>query len=319
MMRFEDRITAELRKRGMAYRTEMTYVSWYKRFVRFHKMTHPDDLNKGHIESFLNYLSLEKEVSAATQSQALNALVFFFVKVLDRSAEEYKFVRGKVKRRVPVVLTKEEVRELLQAVPIGKGRTFLGLLYGCGLRVSEGLRLRVKDVDFGNKILSVLDAKGDDRCVSLPERLEEGLRRELSQAQYFYDLDQQSDRESLIYVPPALNRKYGGNLSRQWKWYWMFPSKKPAIDPRGGEERRHHISEAWVSAVIKNALKKTTINKKVSAHTLRHSYATHLLQDGVDLRTIQEALGHRNLTTTEIYTHVLKSLNHEAKSPLDTL
>ena len=194
------------------------------------------------------------------------------------------------------------------------------LLYGCGLRVSEGLRLRVKDVDFSNHVLWVRDSKGGkDRCLSLPDALVEDLRRQITRARLQFEEDVQTYGESCVYVEASLNKKSGGGYAKSWEWFWVFPTAKRGIDPRDGMEKRHHILEGAVSKWLKQAVSKAGIKKKVSAHTLRHSYATHLLQNGADLRSIQEALGHASIKTTEVYTHVVHALNGKMRSPLDEL
>ncbi|WP_411825460.1 integron integrase [Luteolibacter sp. AS25] len=309
----------EIRRRGLAKRTEDTYVGWYKRFVKFHGMRHPDMLGSRDVEYFLSYLAMEREVAASTQGQALNALVFLFDKVLGKPLEGINAVRAKKPRKLPVVLSKEEVKGLLGEIPEGVPRSLIGLLYGCGLRVTEGLRLRVKDLDFSNGVVWVRDGKGGkDRCVALPARLREALQRQVARARIFHEEDE-AEGGSRVYVEKALDVKYGGKPSRSWEWYWVFPTLKRALDPRDGELKRHHLLEGAVSQWLTAAVRRAGIAKKVSAHTLRHSYATHLLQNGTDLRTIQEALGHSSVKTTEVYTHVLHAMAGKAKSPLDEL
>lgn len=321
-MKIEDRIRAVIRRRGMALRTEETYVAWYKRFVYFHQLKHPDEMGRAEVEAFLNHLAVNRRVSAATQGQALNALVFLFVRVLGREHEAFEFRRAKRRRRLPVVLSEGEVRLLLQKAPEGMPRLLFGLLYGCGLRVSEGLRLRVKDVDFGNGVVWVRGGKGDkDRCLKMPERLREGLERQVAKARLLYGDDASSEEGVRVSVDPALERKSGGTISGRWEWFWVFPALRRAVDPRDPDcgLKRHHVLEASVSRWIREAVKKAGVEKRVTAHTLRHSYATHLLQRGTDLRSIQEALGHSSVKTTEIYTHVVHAMAGKASSPLDEL
>ena len=230
-------------------------------------------------------------MAAATQSQAFNALVFLYRQVLKLPLEGVDAVRAKQPRRLPVVLSREEITSLLTNVPEGTPRCLLGLLYGCGLRVSEGLRLRVKDVDFDNELVWVRQAKGaKDRCVAMPKRLAESLRRQIARARIMFEEDQ-ANGGSLVFVDPALDRRYGGKLSRSWEWFWVFPTAQRAEDPRDKVLKRHHLLEGAVSQWLAKAVKAAGIEKKVSAHTLRHSFATHLLQRGTDLRSIQEALG----------------------------
>jgi len=323
-MKLEDQIRKEIRRSGMSLRTEKTYVGWYKRFVRFHAMKHPSELGRVGVEQFLDDLALRRQVSAGTQGQALNALVFLFVRVMGCPAEDYNFRRAKRGKRLPVVLSKEEVKRLFSAMQEGFPLLFCRLLYGCGLRVSEGLRLRVKDVDFDNGVIWIREAKGHkDRCLEMPKRLAEDLNRQVARARHFYEEDE-SNGGACVYVDEALNRKFGGKAEKSWEWFWVFPAMRRSKDPRaeeGDEQKRmrHHVLESSVSRWLKTATEKADINKRVTAHTLRHSYATHLLQNGVDLRTIQEALGHASVKTTEIYTHVLHAINGRAGSPLDDL
>lgn len=319
-MRIEDRIRGEIRMSGMSYRTEESYVSWYKRFVRFHNMKHPEQMGKEEVGAFLQHLALNRGVVVATQAQALNALVFLFCRVLGREREEYEFKRAKRGKRLPVVLSTGEVRSLLLASDEGMPRVVLGLLYGCGLRVSEGLRLRVKDVDFANKCVWVRGGKGDkDRCLTLPESLVDGLERQVERSRLFYAEDEVNGG-ARVYVERSLDVKTKGTFASSWEWYWVFASAKRGEDPREpGVKKRHHIVEGAVSRWIKKAMTKAGIEKRVTAHTLRHSYATHLLQNGADLRSIQEALGHSSVQTTEIYTHVVKAMAGKMRSPLDEL
>lgn len=308
-MKLEELIRAEIRRKGLSLNTEKSYISWYKRYVRFHKLKHPEELKKHGVEDFLRHLAVESEVSSATQSQALNALVFLYVQVLGNEPEEYQFTRAKRKRRLPVVLSKEEVRILLQHVQEGCPRLFCGLLYGCGLRVSEGLRLRVKDMDFDNRVVWIRGGKGDkDRCLPMPGKLAEALSRQLARVRMFYDEDMEQEGGAKVWVEPSLDRKYGGRASGSWEWYWFFPAMKRARDPRDGIYKRHHVLEGSVSRWIRNAVNAAGLGKRVSAHVFRHSYATHLLQNGVHLRTIQESLGHSSVKTTEIYTHVIHAM-----------
>ena len=330
-VKIEDLLRTEIRRAGMAYRTEQTYVGWYKRFVRFHELKNPKEMGRGEVEAFLNHLALKRKVSVATQKQALNALVFLFVRTLKHPAEEYHFRRAKTAKRLPVVLSKEEVKRVLQEAEEGAPRLFLGLLYGCGLRVSEGLRLRVKDVDLTNGLVWVREGKGGkDRCLCLPERLRGAMKRQVDAARVLFRQDEATKEGARVWVEPSLNRKSAGRFARSWNWFWVFPAVKRSKDPRDGKEgglrssgagalKRHHVLEGAVSKWLKKAVVRAGVEKRVTAHVLRHSYATHLLQDGVDLRTIQEALGHADVKTTEVYTHVVRAMEGRAGSPLDTL
>ena len=315
----ERKLRAEIRRRGLANRTEDTYVGWYKRFVKYHGIRHPGEMGEREVETFLSYLAMEREVAASTQGQAFNALVFLFRAVLGIPLDGVNAVRAKKPRKLPVVLTKDEVKALLGEIPEGLSRCLVGLLYGCGLRVTEGLRLRVKDLDFGNGVLWVREGKGGkDRCVTLPEKLRGALERQVARARLTYEEDV-AEGGARVYVAKALDVKFGGKPSRSWEWYWVFPTMRRAADPRDGELKRHHILEGAVSQWLGGAVRRAGITKKVSAHTLRHSFATHLLQAGTDLRTIQEALGHSSVKTTEVYTHVIHAMAGKARSPLDDL
>jgi integron integrase len=319
-IKIEEQIRVAIRRRGMAFRTECAYVSWYKRYVKFHGLRHPSELGRKGVEDFLNYLVGEKDVAAGTQNQAFNALLFLYREVLDIELEGVDAKRAKVKKKLPVVLSKDEIRRLLENTRVGLPSLMLRLLYGCGLRVSEGLRLRIKDVDLKNNCIWVRDGKGGkDRCVGMPENLREALERQVRQAQIIFDEDVEVHGESRVYVAEALDRKYAGKPSRSWEWFWVFPMMKRGVDPRDGEAKRHHILEGAVSKWLKAAVEKAGIERRITAHVLRHSYATHLLQSGVDLRSIQQLLGHENVTTTEIYTHVVKAMAGSVRSPLDDL
>jgi len=228
-------------------------------------------------------------------------------------------MRAKEKKRLPVVLSVDEVRRLLAQVPEGTPRTLVGLLYGCGLRVNEALRLRIKDADFENRLVWVREGKGGkDRSLSMPGRLAAALERQVAGARLLFDQDVESGG-ARVWVEPSLDRKHGHGLSKSWPWFWVFPAAARSVDPRDGLQKRHHLLEAAVSRWISGAVQRAGIEKKVSAHTLRHSYATHLLMKGIDLRTVQEALGHSSVKTTEVYTHVIHALSGRAGSPLDDL
>ncbi len=318
--KLEEQMRTLMKRRGMSYRTEENYVSWYRRYVKFHGMKYPADLGSKGVEEFLNYLVMERNVAAGTQNQAFNALVFLYREVLEIELTGVDAKRAKKKKQLPMVLSRDEIRGLFEHTKAGLPSLMLRLLYGCGLRVSEGLRLRVKDVDFKNDCIWVRDGKGGkDRCVSMPENIKPELERQVKKARLQYEEDVENHGESRVYVSKALDKKMGGKLSRSWEWFWVFPTALRGVDPRDGEEKRHHMLEGAVSKWLKYAVTKAGIEKRVTAHVLRHSFATHLLQAGVDLRSIQELLGHENLKTTEIYTHVVKAMAGKVKSPLDDL
>ncbi len=316
----EQQIKTKMRRASMSYRTEESYVGWYKRFVKFHGLKHPSSMGAMEIEAFLNHLAVNRQVSGSTQNQALSALLFLYKEVLQIDIQGLDARRSKKPRRMPEVLSREEVREILDLLPAGTPKVLISLLYGCGLRVSEVLRLRRKDVDFSNMVIQVRQGKGrKDRSLTLPKKLKEPLIRQVKKAKLIYDDDVTSFGACEVFVEPALNRKSGHTFSQSWEWFWVFPSALRAADPRDGVQKRHHILEGAASKWIKQAVAKSSIAKRVSAHTFRHSYATHLLQSGVDLRSIQVALGHSSIKTTEIYTHVLHAIAGKTRSPLDDL
>ncbi len=319
-VKIEDRMRTAMRRRGLSYRTEDNYVSWYKRYVIYHGRIHPAELGEAGVEKFLNYLAGEMNVAPGTQNQAFSALLFLYRDVLKMELVGVNSRRAKTKKKLPVVLSKDEVRDLFKGCRDGIPSLMIRLLYGCGLRVSEGLRLRVKDVDFGNDCIWVRDGKGGkDRCLSMPANLRGELERQVGRARLQYEEDVATYGESRVYVDKALDRKSGGKYSRSWEWFWVFPTALRGVDPRDGEDKRHHLLEGAVSKWLKGAVAKAGIEKRVTAHVLRHSFATHLLQAGVDLRSIQQLLGHENLKTTEVYTHVLQAMTGRVQSPLDDL
>ncbi|MBK1854599.1 integron integrase [Verrucomicrobiaceae bacterium 5K15] len=317
--KLEMKLRTKMRRRGLARRTESSYVSWYKHYVKFHGMKHPVDLGQEGVEDFLDYLASVKKVASSTQNQAFSALLFLYREVLEIELKEIDVKRAKRRKTLPVVLSQEEVRRLLKEVRDGVPAVFVSLLYGCGLRVSEGLRLRIKDVDFSNGLVWLRDAKGGkDRTVTLPGSLEVQLKGQVQQARLLFEQDERAGG-ARVSVAASYDKKHGGRPSRSWEWYWVFPAARLGTDPADGETKRYHIMEGAVSKWISKAAEKAQIPKRISAHTFRHSYATHLLQKGVDLRTIQEALGHSSVKTTEIYTHVIHAMSGRAGSPLDDL
>lgn len=308
-----------LRRKGMAIRTEEAYIGWYHRYVKFHQLQHPKEVGQAGVEAFLNHLAINKRVAANTQNQAFSALLFLYRDVLKIPLEGVTSQRAKLKKRLPVVLSKEETRRVIECSKQGTPRILLSLLYGCGLRVSEGLRLRTKDVDFPNGLIWVRDGKGGkDRCLTMPQKLLPVLEAQVASARLLFEEDERHGGAQ-VFVDPSLNRKSGGGFSKSWPWFWVFPAALRSKDPRDGVLKRHHILEGAVSKWLKNATTEAGIEKRVTAHVLRHSYATHLLQSGVDLRSIQDALGHSSVKTTEIYTHVVQAMAGKAGSPLDDL
>jgi integron integrase len=305
-----------LRLRHYSIRTERTYVDWIKRFILYHGKRHPAEMGADEIRQYLSHLAADMAVAAATQNQALSALLFLYREVL---GVELPYVEGieRAKRptRVPVVLTHEEAWRILSRVG-GAYRLMALLLYGSGLRLMECVRLRVKDVDFGYRQVMMRDGKGEkDRRTVLPDSLVEPLGLHLESVRLLHEEDLRAGC-GRVYLPYALERKYP-NAAAEWVWQWVFPAAKLSPDPRSGEVRRHHASEDMLQAAVKRAAREAGVMKRVSCHTFRHSFATHLLEDGYDIRTVQELLGHASVETTQIYTHVLNKGGRGVKSPLD--
>src|SRR5574341_731475 len=293
-----------IRLRHYSRRTEAAYVWWVRRFIRFCGSRHPRELGMADVTRFLSTLAVERGVSASTQNQALSALVFLYGEVLGMPVGWLgALVRAKRPARVPVVLTKEEVRTVLERLT---GPTWLvaAVLYGTGMRLLEGLHLRVKDVDFASNEITVRGGKGDrDRVTMLPERLKGPLLHHLSDVRRRHERDI-AEGAGWVALPGALGRKYPG-VGREWVWQWVFPASRWYEDRETRERRRHHLHETVVQRAFREAVKASGITKRASCHTLRHSFATHLLEAGYDIRTVQELLGHRDVKTTMIYTHVL--------------
>ena len=313
------RLREAIRRRHYSFRTEESYVYWVKDFIRFHRLRHPDTLDERQVTEFLTHLAVGRRVSASTQNQALNAIVFLYKHVLDRPLGLLAgAARAKRTVRLPVVFTREEVVSLLDAL---EGSVWLAtaLLYGSGLRLLEALRLRVKDVDFDRLAVFVRGGKGGkDRVTMLPQDLVIPLRANLEQVRILFERDRQRGLAG-VYLPDALDRKYP-NASIEWAWQWLFPSGETSADPReGGLERRHHLQPQVIQRHFRRALREAEIHKQASPHTLRHSFATHLLESGYDIRTVQDLLGHADLKTTQIYTHVLSLGGNAVKSPLAAL
>lgn len=307
----------EIRARNYSIRTEQSYEQWLLRFLAKYRGTPLTKLGHEQIREFINNLVIRGNVSASTRNQALGALLFLFREVLKREPEHLEgLALAKRPKHLPVVLTQEESQRLLSYL---EGTTWLvaALLYGAGLRLMECVRLRVMDVDFGYKQITVRRGKGGkDRIVPLPERCIEPLRVQLDKARELHHQDLEKGFGE-VFLPDALARKYPA-AAREWRWQYLFPSSRLSVDPRSGLTRRHHLHETSVQKMIKRATQKAEINKKVTVHTLRHSFATHLLENGYDIRTVQELLGHADVSTTMIYTHVLNKPGVSVRSPLDS-
>lgn len=317
--RLMDQVREVLRYHHYSYKTEQAYTSWILRYIRFYgSKTHPKDMDKTHVERFLSYLAEKQHVSQATQRQALNALVFLYKRVLDMElGDGIDPIKSKRRINLPTVLTKKEVAKVLEHIK-GNHALMAKILYGCGLRLMECVRLRVKDIDFGQSKIYIRHSKGGkDRTANLPESIREELK---GQIESVFALHQRDIREGFgeVYIPESLSRKYP-NACRETGWQYVFPSKKRSTDPKTGKIMRHHIMESGLQKAVKKALLQAKIYKKAGCHTLRHSFATHLLENGSNIRVVQKLMGHADVKTTEVYTHVMKKDVDSVASPLDML
>ena len=312
------RVREAIRYKHYSIRTERTYVEWVRRFVRFHGQRHPRDMGAPEVRAFLGHLASEAKVAASTHQQALSALLFLYKEVLGVNLPWLtELDRPKKPKRLPVVLGHAEVERLLTALD-GTHALMAQLLYGTGMRLMECVRLRVKDVDFERGEILVRDGKGGkDRVTMLPASLVPPLRAHLARVRQLWERDREAQRPG-VYMPEALVRKYPA-APCEWGWFWVFPARGLSVDPRSGVERRHHTHEQALQRAIKQALGHAGIVKPATTHTLRHSFATHLLQSGYDIRTVQELLGHSDVSTTMIYTHVLNRGGRGVVSPMDRL
>ena len=311
-----DRVRWHLRVKHYSVRTEQAYIDWIRRFILFHRKRHPDEMGEKEIGAFLTSLAVTHRVAASTQNQALSALLFLYQQVLERRLDFMDNVE-RVKRppKIPVVLTRAEARAVLNHLQ-GPYQLMGELLYGSGLRLLECLRLRVKDIDFGYGHITVRDGKGmRERLTVLPERVRGPLRLHLEGVKRLHEGDL-ANGAGRVYLPSALARKYPA-AERAWIWQYVFPAATASIDPRSREWRRHHVAEKNLQNAVKKAIHRARVRKAASCHTFRHSFATHLLESGHDIRTVQELLGHRDVSTTMIYTHVLNKPGIAVRSPLD--
>ena len=312
-----DQVRTSARLRHFSLRTEKAYLQHIKRFILFHGKRHPRELCETHIRDYLSDLATKKNVSASTQNVALAALLFLYRDVLKLTLNRIEEVeRARVSRRLPVVLSKAEVMAVLNGLD-GVPYLAAALMYGSGLRLMECLRLRVKDLDFSYNQITVRSGKGDkDRVTPMPAKAKEALRQQLLQAKLLHQQDLQAGYGS-VHLPYALTRKLP-QAAREWAWQYVFPAPRRSRDPRTGAERRHHLHESVLQKAVGAAMRKTLIEKRGTCHSLRHTFATHLLEDGQDIRTIQELLGHSDVRTTMIYTHVLNRGGRGVRSPLDS-
>lgn len=315
-----DEVHRIIRLKGYSISTERSYCDWIRRYAKYHNLNNKSDFDDGarKIEKFLTHLALEENVAPSTQNQAMIALVFLYKQVLKKPLEgEINAIRAVRKVNVPTVLTRKEVSQMIAHID-GTPQLIVKLLYGSGLRVMEAVRLRVKDIDYEMKQLTVRSGKGGkDRLTTFPDSIIPLLENHLTKVKAIHEYDLAYGHGE-VYLLYALSRKYP-DAGKEWSWQYVFPSRKISIDPRSGIARRHHVDPSVVNKSIKSAAKRLGIQKQVSAHTFRHSFATHLLERGTDIRTIQALLGHKDVSTTMIYTHVLQRGGHGVLSPLDDL
>ena len=313
---FLDRVREVIRTSQFSYSTEKSYVGWIYRYIVFHGKRHPLEMGNKEVEAFLTHLAVERKVSASTQNQALNALVFLYNKVLKNPLGDMAFKNSRAGKRIPVVFSRGEVNQVLSNLH-GEYRLMASLLYGCGMRLTECLNLRIKDVDFELNELVIRGGKWDtDRRTILPGLLEPQLRIQLEKVRIRLEENLLLQGFRGASMPEALERKYPG-APRELMWQYVFPARKPALDPRTGTLRQHYRHESYLQKTVKSAIRKSQVSKNASCHTFRHSFATHLLEDGYDIRTVQELMGHKNVNTTMIYTHVLNRNKYNVRSPLD--
>jgi integron integrase len=314
--RFLDQVANACRVKHLAYRTEQSYVAWAKRYILFHNKRHPREMGPSEVRAFLTHLAVNRRVAASTQNQALNAIVFMYREVLRRDPGEFgEFEPAKRPKRLPTVLTREEVGRVLTHLS-GTYGLMARLLYGTGMRLMECARLRIKDVDFQAGTITIRSGKGDkDRITMLPESLRQLLHDHIERLRGLYVQDREQNLPG-VELPHAFAVK-SPNAGTSWPWQWVFPARSASRDPRSGVVRRHHILEDGLQRAMKKGVELAKLSKRASCHTLRHSFATHLLEAGTDIRTVQELLGHSDVSTTQIYTHVMAKPGLGVRSPLD--
>ena len=316
--RLMDRLREAIRVRHYSLRTEEAYRQWVRRFILFHGKRHPESMGEPEVSAFLSHLAVDRNVAASTQNQALSAILFLYTHVFGRDLDWLEgVIRAKQPRRLPVVLSREEVQRVLREMT-GINGLLARLMYGTGMRAMESLQLRVKDVDFAYRQIIIREGKGNkDRVTPLPDALVVPLQTQLEQVRDLHNRDL-AEGFGTVYLPHALARKYP-QANREWGWQYVFPSTTRSGDPRSGEIRRHHWHDQNVQRALRKAARGADVIKRISTHVLRHSFATHLLEAGYDIRTVQELLGHKDVTTTMIYTHVVNRGGRGVKSPLDGL
>ncbi|KEQ14537.1 integrase [Endozoicomonas montiporae] len=315
--RLLEQVKDVIRLKHYSYRTEQSYCHWVRVFIRYHGYRHPEDMAEAEVTDFLTWLAVEREVAVNTQNLAFSSIMFLYRDVLKKPLDNVKAVRAKPSQKLPVVFTRSEVKRVMTELenPI---LLMVQLLYGAGLRLMEVLRLRIKDVDFDHCSLIVRDGKGrKDRVTILPEPVTKPLHKQIAIAGHFHAMDSEYDDHE-VWMPDALARKYPSEAA-SLHWQYVFPAATRSIDPRSGKRRRHHYGDSGLHKQVKKAIQAAGIAKHASCHTFRHSFATHLLEDGYDIRTVQELLGHKDLRTTQIYTHVLNKGGNAVRSPLTSI
>lgn len=311
-----DQMSDAIRLKHYSLRTEESYLDWVRRYILFQNKRHPNDMGAPEIQAFLVHLATQRNVAASTQNQALSAILFLYREVLHKEIDPILLSSAKRPERLPTVLTHEEALRVINQLT-GTHKLMAQILYGSGLRLMECVRLRVKDIDFEYKTITVRDGKGEkDRITPLPDAILSDLKRQTEKVRILHEEDLAVNCGE-VYLPHALEKKYP-NAARELMWQYLFPAPKRSLDPRSGRERRHHLDPSGLQRGVKEAVKKVGIRKRATCHTLRHSFATHLLQKGYDIRTVQELLGHKDVRTTMIYTHVLQRGGMAVRSPLDS-
>lgn len=314
---FLNEVVRVLRLRGYAYKTEKSYLYWIRAYIKFQNNRHPETMGEPEVEAFLSHLAVTQNVAVNTQNQAFNALIFLYRHVLNRPLEGLDACRAKRPKKLPVVLSRPEIKALLYELQ-GHNRLLASLMYATGLRVSEALRLRVKDIDFYDARIHIHQSKGHkDRVVPIHPALLTPLQRHLNLAKQWHDTDL-SMGFGRVYLPNALDKKYP-KAAQTWAWQYVFPSHKLSIDPRSGTKRRHHLHASTIQSAIKSAAQRSQIHKHVGPHTLRHTFATHSIENGVEIHRVKDILGHESIETTKVYLHLTKQSGHDVSSPLDSL
>jgi len=317
-MKLLDQLAERIQTRHYSRKTQTAYVQWCRRYILYHNKRHPAEMGKPEIQHYMDYLANQAQVAASTQNQALHAILFLYREILGVDIQGVQTLRAKEAKRLPTVLNREDTARVLDCVDGDPFNLMAHMLYGCGLRLNECLQLRVKDIDFGLMTVTVRAGKGDkDRTVPLPRKLVKPVMDQLNIARHLHEIDRQRGMPG-VYVPNALDRKYP-NIGCEWGWFWVFPAQNYSVDPETKIRRRHHQHESELQRVIRAGALKAKITKRVSPHTFRHCFATHLLWAGHDIRTVQELMGHNDIKTTMVYLHILHPGGAGVESPLDKL